>query len=245
MSSLAMETARMSRERNFYTGIALTVCITVVVGFSRSFFLRPLFPDWPAPSERIFLFHGLFFTAWCVLLVAQAALVRGGRTDVHRKLGMASLMIVPAMLFLGVEGALIAANRPTGFTGIPVPPLQFVIIPLFDMALFTAFFVVAFVKRYDAQTHKRWILLATINLLAAPIARWPGVIQLGNPLVFFGLTDLFIVALAVWDVRSRGRLHPATLLGGIAIIASQPLRLALSSTPAWNQFAAWAVALVA
>ena len=69
-------------------------------------------------------------------------------------------------------------------------------------------------------------------------------IQLGNPLVFFGLADLFIVALAVWDVRSRGRLHPATLLGGIAIIASQPLRLALSGTPAWNQFAAWAVALV-
>jgi hypothetical protein len=59
--------------------------------------------------------------------------------------------------------------------------------------------------RRDPQSHKRLMLLATINLLTAAIARWP-VLQAG-PLAFFGLTDLFIVALAVWDFRTRGRLH--------------------------------------
>jgi hypothetical protein len=83
------------------------------------------------------------------------------------------------------------------------------------------------------------------NLLAAAIARWPGVIGLGNPLVFFGLADIYIIALAIWDFRSRGRVHPATLAGGLIIIASQPLRLALSGTAAWMAFATWATSFVA
>jgi hypothetical protein len=62
---------------------------------------------------------------------------------------------------------------------------------------------------------------------------------------FFAITDLFIVVLAAWDFKSRGRLHPATLVGGLVLIASQPLRLALSGTPAWLAFAAWATGLVA
>jgi hypothetical protein len=85
----------------------------------------------------------------------------------------------------------------------------------------------------------------TCHLLTAAVARWPIVIETGNPLVFFALTDLFLLALVVWDFRSRGRLHRATLWGGLILIASQPLRLAISGIPAWTQFARWATSLVA
>jgi hypothetical protein len=100
----------------------------------------------------------------------------------------------------------------------------------------------AITKRRDSQAHKRWMVLATVNLLGAAIARWPGLTP--NPRVFFALADLFIVALAIWDFRSRGRLHPATLWGGAAIILSQPLRLVLSGTAAWLAFAGWVAGLV-
>jgi dolichyl-phosphate-mannose--protein O-mannosyl transferase len=110
--------------------------------------------------------------------------------------------------------------------------------------VFAAFFATAVVKRRESQSHKRWMLLASISVLTAAIARWPGVLEYG-PLAFFAVTDLFIVALAAWDLKSRGRLHPATLVGGLVLIASQPLRLALAGTPAWLAFAAWATALVA
>ena len=30
-------------------------------------FLRPLFPAWPSPPEKIFYVHGALFTAWIVL----------------------------------------------------------------------------------------------------------------------------------------------------------------------------------
>lgn len=232
-----------SAERRFFTGMALAIFATVIVGFSRSFYLRPLFPDWPSPPEVIFYVHGAAFTAWIVLLVTQASLVAGGRTELHRRIGPYGAALAAAMVVLGTAGALVAAHRATGFVEIPIPPLQFLAIPIFDMILFATFVWLAIAKRGDTQTHKRWMLLATVNLATAAISRWPGVLSLG-PLAFFGLTDLFIIALAIWDFRSRGRLHPVTLWGGLLIIVSQPLRLVVSSTQAWLAFARWATALL-
>ena len=231
-------------EHRFYLVTAAAMLLAVLVGFSRSFFLRPLFPAWPSPSEPLFYVHGMIFAAWCVLLVGQAALVSGGRTPLHRTLGYYGAGLAAAMVATGTYAALVAANRPTGFTGLPVPPLQFLAVPAFDIVLFAAFVVLAVGKRRDAQAHKRLMLLATVNLLAAAFARWPLVFEVGNPFLYFGLADLFIVAMAIRDLKTRRRLHPVVLWGGLAIIVSQPLRLAISGTPAWLAFASWATGLV-
>ena len=101
--------------------MALAILATVIVGFSRSFFLRPLFPEWPSPSETVFYVHGAFFTAWIALLVVQASLVATGRTARHRTIGPFGAVLAAAMVVLGTFGALIAARRPGGFVGVPVP----------------------------------------------------------------------------------------------------------------------------
>lgn len=233
-----------SREHRFFTGMSLALLATVLIGFSRSFFLRPLFPEWPSPTENIFYLHGALFTAWILLFVLQATLIARGRTALHRKMGVFGAVLAVAMVLVGTTGALVAAGRPTGFVGIPIPPLQFLAIPIFDMALFSAFVAFGIAKRRNPQSHKRWMLLATLNLVTAAIARWPGVSALG-PLAFFGLNDLFVIALAVWDFRTRGRLHPVTLWGGLLIIVSQPLRLVVAGTAAWLAFAHWATGLLA
>jgi hypothetical protein len=230
--------AALPSERRFYTGMAIAMFVAVFVGFSQSFFLRPLFPGTPSPAERLFYLHGALFTAWIVLLVTQATLVAKGRLVLHRRLGTAGAWLAAAMIALGVYAALVAANRPGGFIGVPVPPLQFLIVPLTDMVLFGTLVALAVANRREAQTHKRLMLLATINLTTAAFARFPLVADAG-PLAAFALTDAFVVALAVWDFRTRGRLHPATLWGGLAIIASQPLRLVLSGTAPWLAFATW------
>jgi hypothetical protein len=223
--------------------MTLAILVTVFVGFARSFFLRPLFPTWRSPHETIFYVHGVFFTAWFVLLVAQALLVATGRTTVHRRIGLLGVVLAIGMVVLGVLGALTAARRPTGFVGIPVPPLRFLVVPIFDILLFASFFALAIARRGDPQTHKRWMLLASLNLITAAIARWPGVASVGAPPLFFGLTDLFLVPIVIWDLASRGRVHSATAWGGLLIIVSQPLRLVLSGTPAWLAFARWATGL--
>jgi uncharacterized membrane protein YozB (DUF420 family) len=77
-------------------------------------------------------------------------------------------VLAATIVVLGATAALTAAARPTGFVGIPIPPLQFVAVPIFDMTLFAAFVALAVAKRHDTQSHKRWMLLATFN----PVMLW-------------------------------------------------------------------------
>lgn len=243
MATASLAPGRPASERRFFTLMALAILATVLVGFAPTFFLRPFFPEVPAPAEPVFLVHGLLFTVWIVLFVLQAALVAGGRTAFHRTIGPYGGALAVAMVAVGTVAALVAARRATGFIGIPVPPLQFLAVPMFDLLLFSGFVAAGLARRRDAQAHKRWMLLATVSIITAAIARWPGVAAQG-PLAFFALTDLFVVALAVWDWRTRGRLHPATLWGGAILIGSQPLRLVVSGTEGWLAFARWATGLL-
>src|SRR6185503_17177357 len=56
--------------------------------------------------------------------------------------------------------------------------------------------------------------------------------------------SLFLVPMIIWDIVSRGRVHRVTLIGGLAVIASQPLRVLLSETTIWMRVAGWAIQLV-
>ena len=47
-----------------------------------------------------------------------------------------------------------------------------------------------------------------------------------------------IAAVVLFDVLSRKRIHPATACGGLLIVCSQPLRLAIAHTQVWAAFAA-------
>ena len=111
------------------------------------------------------------------------------------------------------------------------------------MILFSSFVTMAYLQRRNTQSHKRWMVLATLNLITAALARWPLISNLG-PLAFFAITDLFVVALALWDFKSRKRLHPVTLRGGLLLILSHPVRLVVSGTAVWLSFAAWATGFV-
>jgi hypothetical protein len=230
--------SRWTAERRFHVGISIALLATVFVGFARSFYLRPLFPSWPSPAEPVFYLHGVAFTAWFVLLVAQSYLIGARQLSIHRTIGYAAIPLGLAMLVLGYTASITAASRPTGFVGIPVPALQFLIIPFVDLFTFGTFIALGVLNRRASQAHKRWMLLASIAMLPAAVARWPGLIG-GSPVAFFGLADLFLVAMVAWDLRSSGRIHRVTLWGGLALVISQPLRLAMSSSPAWLTVAHW------
>lgn len=226
----------MTAERNFFTGMTLVMAAVVALGFARTFYLQGFFPGVQALAapEPFYSLHGAVFSSWMALLVAQAILVRRGNIAWHRTLGLLGVVIAAGVVALGVYAVLVAAQRDGGFIGVPVPPRQFMLVPLTDMVLFGLFAALAIGYRKHPQAHKRLILLATTNLLEAAIVRLPvAVISAGVPVTTYALVDGFIVAIAVWDLRSGGRLHPATLWGGLLIILSQPLRIVLSGTDAW------------
>jgi hypothetical protein len=251
-SRAAFRRARWSSERLFYTGFAVAITAAVVLGFARTFFFRTWYNDWArlhGAPETFFLIHGVAFAAWLLLLLTQTSLVAAGRVDLHRRLGVFGAGLAVVMVVLGTVGALMAASRPTGFIDVPVPPLQFLAVPFFAMGLFAAFVSLAILNRRRPQHHKRLMLLATIVLAEAAVARWPfAFMTTALPIPGIGMTelclDLFLVPMLIWDLASRGRPHPVTLWGGLALIASQPFRFWLMGTPAWLAFAGWAVSLL-
>ncbi|MEO7986930.1 MAG: hypothetical protein ABI766_10385 [Gemmatimonadales bacterium] len=181
--------------------------------------------------------HGALFTSWILLFLSQTTLVAAGRTDLHRRLGVAGALLALVMPVIGMVVAIEAARRGVTPAGGPAP-LVFLVVPIFDLLLFTTLAWTGLYFRRTKDTHKRLMLLATISLLTPAIARLPGIISAGPP-AFFGLTDLRVIACLVYDRVSRGRIHPAFFWGGLFVIASQPLRLLIGGTGAWLAFATW------
>jgi len=225
-----------ARERIFYSGMAIAILIVIFVGFSRTFYLRPYFH-----SERLIpllILHGIVFSSWIFLFVTQTTLVATRRTRIHMKLGVAGGVIAASMIIIGSLTAIVRARGPSPIPG--VNPLSFLTIPLGDMLVFGILVGAAFYFRRQLDTHKRLMLLASIALLPAAIARWPiGFIESGGPLAFYGLADLFIVPCLIYDFATRGRPHRATVIAGALLVVTQPLRLMVGGTHAWLAFATW------
>lgn len=231
-------THRSGIDRRFYTWVAVAAALVVVAGFARSYYLKAVFGT-PALSELVHM-HGIVMTLWFALFVVQVRLVAAHRTDLHRRMGVAGALLAVLVLVVGLATAIAAAKR--GATPGP-PPLIFLSIPLGDVLVFAILVATGLSFRRRSDIHRRLMMLASVGILAAAIARIPlGFIENGGPLAFFGLTDLCVLACVVYDTVKHRRLHPAFGWGMLLIVASQPLRLLLAGTPAWMQFATWLVA---
>jgi hypothetical protein len=225
------------REHLFYTGMAVAVVITVFAGFARTYYLRPYFGT-PSLTPLLHL-HGAVFTSWLVLFLVQTSLVAAHRTGIHRRLGIAGAVIAVLMVLIGTATAIIRAKVVEVPPGAP-SPLVFLTIPLGDMLVFALLVGAGFYFRRRGDMHKRLMLLATISILPAATARLPfAFIQQVGPLAFFGLADLFIVVCLLYDLVARGRIHRATVWGGLVLVISHPLRLMIGNTQAWLAFATW------
>jgi hypothetical protein len=219
--------------------MALALGLTVLAGFASTYYLR-FFTGGPratlsgGPFTALVHVHGALFTAWVLLFIVQTALVASRRVAVHRRLGLAGAALAGAMVVAGALTAVATAAR--GSAPLGVDPLAFLAIPLFDMVLFATFVTSALVLRRDTEAHKRLMLLAYISIVVAAVARLPGVLSAGPP-AFFGLSFLFVVVAGIYDLLSRRRVHRVYLWGGALILASVPLRLAISGTGAWRALA--------
>jgi hypothetical protein len=171
--------------------------------------------------------------------VVVVRLVATGRTRIHRKLGVAGAVVAALVVIVGTTTALVAAKN--GATPGP-PPLVFLAIPLGDMVVFLALISAAILYRKRADFHKRLMLLGSLSILTAAIARIPlDFLQAGGLPAFFGATDLLILAFVAADTVKNRRLHPAMIAGVLVIVGSQVARFLIAGTPQWTSFARWLV----
>jgi len=111
------------------------------------------------------------------------------------------------------------------------------------MLIFATLIFFAYRARSRPQAHKRLILVATIALLIAAIARWPFAIVHRNPLMGALFSYVFLVILVAYDLWSTRKVHRATLWAGAFLVFVQQIRIPIGKTAAWHAFASWAQTL--
>jgi hypothetical protein len=238
---------RPRSERLFYGAMAALILLAVSVGFARSYYLRGAIAAPPFPLGRltpVIHMHALLFTGWVLLLMAQTSLVAAGKRDWHRRLGMVAAIWVPMMILTGTLAALRGVVRGTAPPF--MEPRRWLAVQVFDLIVFGATVAAGLRARRDPQTHKRLMLVSTIALLPPALGRSPlpsAVFQMGLPGIF-GFADLALVPLLLWDLATQGRIHRATLWGGLLLVVSLPLRVAIAKTDTWLAVADWAVDLI-
>lgn len=247
-------------DRNFFLLWVLLIWLGIIVGFGREIH-QQIETHQSAPPLIVFI-HAAAFVGWLALLTAQVLLIRARRVDIHRKLGIAGMLLAGVMVILGTAAAVTMARLQFAGNGtLPaILSVQFA-----DMLAFTGLAGSAFVVLKRPAAHKRLILLATLYISDAGFARalgWNGapipwlfqLLHLGGGgslegfwpdmgALCFG-NDVLILGLGVYDWITRRRLHPAYVAGVVYVMVLQLMAVALMVNPLWKLWEPIALNLV-
>ncbi|HEV2816393.1 MAG TPA: hypothetical protein VGW40_04120 [Allosphingosinicella sp.] len=238
MATIASPAAvRIRNDRAFYTGMGLAIAATVIWGFAPTFYFARWMEAPPTTPDigPLLIAHGAVFTAWVALMVVQPLLIARRNLALHRRLGYFGAGVAAAMVLLGNFAAVAAMHG--GFRGLG-DVYVFYAVPFFAINSFAVTIFFAIRWRNFADSHKRLILLSNAALLGAAIARIPlGPIQGTAPFSFIFGPDLIILAGALYDWASRGRVHRVWIYGGTLMVASQVAMMAVMGSRGWHAFA--------
>jgi hypothetical protein len=201
-------------DRRFYLFMTVLIAVLAVVGFAPKS-AGILAGALPNPPVVVHL-HALAMVSWLLLLVAQAGLVSAGRRDLHMRLGLVSLGLVPAILVLGAMTTVVryydAVEVGQGAVVANILVLQlrfFIMFPIFVTWAMLA-------RRRDPEMHKRMLIVASLIPLGAALGRmaWvPG----NNVVVTNDVASLLELAMfapvIAYDLVRSGRVHRAYVIG--------------------------------
>lgn len=228
--------AHHRRDRTMIAGTVFAIWLAMVLGFGidvvhRAHEGRLSFP-------LIIHLHALAYTSWLLLLAVQVWLVRTKRVAVHRRFGVAALLLIPLMLVLGPAAVIsqVSTNPYMPDRWIAWMSVQFT--NAFGSAVLLA---AGFLKRRDASAHKRLMLMGTIAVTEPGFGRiWllPLQARLGEGYVPFYFsayigTLMLVLAVGAYDLATRRRLHPAYVGAALWIFANEALADWLFYQPFW------------
>lgn len=243
MATIAREASTTSQL--FYTYMAAVFVVIAFGGFAPTFW-GPI-ASGGFTADPVIHLHGALYSAWTLFFLWQAVLIARSRRRNHRSWGMAGISLATAMVFSGVIAAInsmhIAETMGLGDAG-----RRFSIVSLTAALLFGFTVTAAIVSVRNPEAHKRWMLVAMVPLMQAPVGRLLRPIFAadisGPPPAFVKvpaalLVDLLILAAIVYDWRTRGKPHQVYVIGGAVVVTTQLLRVPASNTDAWMAIATW------
>ena len=205
-------------DRFFYLFMAVLIAGVVAYGFSFTVRRNLLSPDVPRPF--VLYVHAVFFSAWLLYFILQAALVRARQVRWHRRLGVAGAVFGAAIVVLGVATAITMGRFNLVRLGSTTAEAD-LLIPLFDMLAFSVTFALAVHWRRQPELHRRLMLVATCALTAAAFARMPG--RILPPVLFYAGVDTLILLGIVRDLLVDRSVHAAYRWALPAFVAGQTL----------------------
>jgi hypothetical protein len=254
VADVAQPQVRSSAAQSYFVWLAGACVLIAFGGFSMTYWAPLAVGTLDVPP--LLHLHGLLFSAWTLFFFSQAWLAANGPIASHRALGLLGIALATAMVFVGIWTALSALNLAIA-SGFEEAGRRFAIVPLSGILLFAIVvgFAIANVRR--PETHMRLMLLASIGIMQAAVARIVRAIMVPNapppgsgrpPPVEMtysaaAIVDLLLIAAIVLDWRTRGKVHPVYLIGGAALVAVQFSRGALSETPLWQGALDWLLRL--
>lgn len=233
---VALSKTSRAEEQRFFAWLAVAILVMAVAGFLRTYLLVPQLglPAGSLPFTPLVHAHASLSFGWCILLVIQSWLVASGRHLQHRKLGLLGLVLYVGLV---VSGPFVATHS-TARYGNTQEELAFLAVSTGNILAYTVLIGAALHWRRRPDIHKRLMLLGMVALLSAPFGRLLDLPYLLDHVVGPGVV---VVALAWWDYKSLGQLHPVTKFGGPAILLWELLPNTYMTSEWWLAVARWLV----
>jgi energy-converting hydrogenase Eha subunit A len=248
--SLGSMNSKAEKAADFYVYMTAAAAAIAFAGFAPTYWAPLMTGTFKGPP--VIHLHAAAFFSWTLFAVFQTWLAASGRTAWHRTLGMAGVSLATLMTVFGVLTTIVQVKA-IGAAGYAQAGEAFAIVPVASIVFFAVAFILAVANVRRPEWHKRLILLATLSILDAPIARWFMVFMAppdaaGPPPVAVDILPAAVVALLLavavaFDWRKRGRPHSAYVAGSLAFVAVKVLQAPVSETPAWHAMAGWLLGL--
>jgi hypothetical protein len=228
-------TARTIRatDHRYYYAVASVFALIVFAGFARTYYLKGLFG---APSLPLLVHvHGAVMTLWYALFAIQVSLVATHRVALHRKLGVAGVVLAGVVAVLGTTVSVGLAKRRLMAHPDSTEAPFLVGLQLFSIVMvFVVLVSAAMYLRRRPDYHKRLMTLAMLTVLGPAIVRLPFIDDHNIPVAIVISISLTLTCVIIDTVRNR-RLHPAFGWGASLVIGSIFVFAPLVQTPFWIQ----------
>jgi hypothetical protein len=215
-------------ERRFFLAMAIAIAATVIFGFTlNAARMHWTFLELP-PQVHL---HAAAFLAWIILYVVQNWLIVRGSITRHRQLGVLGGVIAGSMVLLGIVTTVSAVEQhrvPPFF-----PPGVFLVLDVLGIVGFGILTAWAIALRKQPAWHKRLMLCGTILVMSPALGRILPMPLLGKfaPLAVFASMAVYVIAGMIFDLRLRGRIHPAYYWGGGVLVVTNVLVGPLGFSP--------------
>ena len=235
-------------ERWFYTIAAITLLGFTLIGFRMFYLQGNAFPGRPLPPpiRPLLITHGVLMTAWMVLSVIQPLLVATRRKRVHMMLGRFGALLAAALVVVGLRVGIEATRvTPPDLQRFGLVTKQFLAVPVGSIVLFGGFVLAGVLYRRRPEIHRPMMLLASLSILSAALARIPVLNQwyVGTRLETFFTAFLVMVLLGMLLVAIKlllTRKFDRWFATGFTLLTASSVIISLGArTQIWDQISSF------